>query len=130
MKKYELKRPININMICYCAPIVIGLRALIAGEILAFIILLLIGGGLMVNEIIRSKKDEKLTFDENGFHIGEVSYLYENIQKVDSNRWKYLVWVRIIVDGKVAYKFDNSYENYEEFAKQLTLHDVDHNLFS
>lgn len=127
--KYELKRQININMICYCAPIVIGLCALIAGEILAFIILLLIGGGLIVNEIIRSKKDEKLTFDENSFRIGEVSYLYENIEKVESNRWKYLVWVRIIVDGKVVYKFDNSYENYKEFAKQLTLHDVDHNLF-
>ena len=128
--KYELQRQVNINMICYCAPLVIGLCALVAGEILAFIILLLIGVGLMVNEIIRLKKDEKLTFDENGFHIGETPYRYENIEKIDSNRWRYLVWVRIIVDGKIVYKFDNSYKNYKEFAKQLTLHNVEHNLFS
>ncbi len=128
--KYELQRQININMICYCAPLVIGLCALIAGEILAFIILLVISAGLMVNELIRIKKDEKLTFDENGFHIGETPYRYENIEKVDSNRWRYLVWVRIIVDGKIVYKFDNSYKNYKEFAKQLTLHNVEHNLFS
>ncbi|MBO5937218.1 MAG: hypothetical protein J6V06_03455 [Clostridia bacterium] len=128
--KYELKRQININMICYCAPLVIGLCALVAGEILAFIILLLIGVGLMVNEIIRSKKDEKLIFDENGFHIGDTPYRYDSIEKIESNRWRYLVWVRIIVDGNIVYKFDNSYENYKEFAKQLTLHGVDHNLFS
>ena len=128
--KYELQRQININMVCYCAPLVIGLCALIAGEILAFIILLVISAGLMVNELIRIKKDEKLTFDENGFHIGETPYRYENIEKVESNRWRYLVWVRIIVDGKIVYKFDNSYKNYKEFAKQLTLHNVEHNLFS
>ena len=84
----------------------------------------------MINEIIRSKKDEKLTFDKNGFRIGGVPYRYENIEKVDSNRWRYLVRVRIIVDGKIVYRFDNGYENYKEFVKQLTLHNVEHDLFS
>ena len=43
---------------------------------------------------------------------------------------KYVVWVSIIVQGEVVYKFDNSYKNYKEFVKQLTLHNVEHNLFS
>ena len=127
--KYELKRQININMICYCAPAFIGLCALMAGEILAFSILLAISIGLIVNEFIRIKKDEKFTFDENGFHIGDTPYRYDSIEKIESNRWRYLVWVRIIVDGNIVYKFDNSYENYKEFVKQLTLHNVEHNLF-
>ncbi len=128
--KTELKRQININMICYCAPLIIGLCALIAGEFLAFAILFVISAGLMINELIRSKKDEKLIFDENGFHIGDTPYRYDSIEKIDSNRWRHLVWVRIIVDGKIVYRFDNSYKNYKEFVKQLTLHNVDHNLFS
>lgn len=128
--KTELKRQVNINMICYCAPLIIGLCALIAGEFLAFAILFVISAGLMINELIRSKKDEKLIFDENGFHIGDTPYRYDSIEKIDSNRWRYLVWVRIIVDGKIVYRFDNSYQNYKEFVKQLTLHNVEHNLFS
>lgn len=128
--KYELKRQININMICYCAPLVIALCALISGEYLAFAILFVIGAGLMINELIRIKKDEKLTFDENGFHIGETPYRYEDIEEVDSLRMRYIVWVRIIIGGEVVYRFDNSYKNYKEFAKQLTLHDVEHDLFS
>ena len=128
--KYQLKRQINVNMICYCAPLIIGLCALIAGEFLAFAILFVISAGLMINELIRSKKDEKLIFDENGFRIGDTPYRYENIEKVDSNRWRYLVRVRIIVDGKIVYRFDNGYENYKEFVKQLTLHNVEHDLFS
>ena len=63
--KYELQRQININMICYCVPLVIGLCALIAGEMLAFAILFVISAGLMVNELIRSKKDEKFTFEQS-----------------------------------------------------------------
>lgn len=128
--KTELKRQVNINMICYCAPLIIGLCALIAGELLAFAMLFVISAGLMINELIRSKKDEKLTFDENGFRIGDTPYRYDSIEKIESNRWRYLVWVRIIVDGKIVYRFDNGYENYKEFVKQLTLHNVDHNLFS
>lgn len=128
--KYQLKRQINVNMICYCAPLVIGLCALFGGEYLSFAILLIISICLMINELIRSKKDEKLIFDENGFHIGDTPYRYDSIEKIDSNRWRYLVWVRIIVDGKIVYRFDNSYQNYKEFVKQLTLHNVEHNLFS
>ena len=127
--KYQLKRQINVNMICYCAPLVIGLCALFGGEYLSFAILLIISIGLMVNEIIRIKKDKKFIFDENGFRIGDTPYRYENIEKVDSNRWRYLVRVRIIVDGKIVYRFDNGYENYKEFVKQLTLHNVEHDLF-
>ncbi len=128
--KYELKRQININMICYCVPLFIALCALISGEYLAFAILFVIGAGLMINELIRIKKDEKLTFDENGFQIGETPYRYEDIEEVDSLRMRYIVWVRIIIGGEVVYRFDNSYKNYKEFAKQLTLHDVEHDLFS
>lgn len=128
--KYELKRQININMICYCAPLVIALCALISGEYLAFAILFIIGAGLMINELVRNKKDEKFTFDENGFRIGDTPYRYDSIEKIESNRWRYLVRVRIIVDGKIVYRFDNGYENYKEFVKQLTLHNVDHDLFS
>lgn len=128
--KYELKRQININMICYCVPLFIALCALISGEYLAFAILFVIGAGLMINELVRNKKDEKFTFDENGFHIGETPYRYEDIEEVDSLRMRYIVWVRIIVDGNIVYKFDNSYKNYKEFAKQLTLHNVEYDLFS
>ena len=127
--KYELKRQININMICYCVPLFIALCALISGEYLAFAILFVIGAGLMINELIRIKKDEKLTFDENGFHIGETPYRYEDIEEVDSLRIRYIVWVRIIIGGEVVYRFDNSYKNYKEFVKQLTLSGVEHNLF-
>ena len=119
--KYQLKRQININMICYCVPLVIGLCALFGGEYLSFAILLTISIGLIVNEIIRIKKDEKFTFDENGFRIGDTPYRYDSIEKIESNRWRYLVRV---------YRFDNGYENYKEFVKQLTLHNVEHDLFS
>lgn len=128
--KYELKRQIKVNMICYCVPLFIALCALISGEYLAFAILFIVGAGLMINELVRNKKDEKFTFDENGFHIGETPYRYEDIEEVDSLRMRYIVWVRIIIGGEVVYRFDNSYKNYKEFAKQLTLHDVEHDLFS
>lgn len=70
-----------------------------------------------------------LTFDEKGFQIGDTSYSYADIEKVESNRIRYLVFVRIIVDGNVVYKCDNGYRNYKEFARQLTLNDVEHDLF-
>ena len=127
--KYELKRQININMICYFAPAVIGLCALFSGEYLSFALLLVISIGLIINELIRIKKDEKFTFDEKSFRIGDTLYRYDSIEKIESNRWRYLVRVRIIVDGKIVYRFDNGYENYKEFVKQLTLHNIEHDLF-
>ena len=128
--KYELQRQTRVNMICCCSPLFIGLCALISGEFLAFLILFVIGAGFMINELVRSKKDKKFTFDEKGFQIGGTPYSYTDIEKVDSNRCRYLVWVRLIVDGNIVYKFDNSYKNYKEFVRQLTLHNVDHDLFS
>ena len=127
--KYQLKRQINVNMICCCVPLVIGLIALFEGEYLSFAMLLTISIGLIVNEIIRIKKDEKFTFDEKSFRIGDTLYRYDSIEKIESNRWRYLVRVRIIVDGKIVYRFDNGYENYKEFVKQLTLHNIEHDLF-
>ena len=128
--KYELKRQIRVNMICYCVPLFIALRALISGEYLAFAILFIIGAVLMINELVRNKKDKKFTFDENGFRIGDTPYRYDSIERIESHRRRYLVRVRIIVDGKIVYRFDNGYENYKEFVKQLTLHNVEHDLFS
>ena len=84
--KYELKRQIKVNMICYCVPLFIALCALISGEFLAFAILFVIGAGLMINELVRNKKDEKFTFDENGFQIGETPYSYTDIEKVDETQ--------------------------------------------
>lgn len=78
----------------------------------------------------RRRKDEKFTFDENGFRIGDTPYRYDSIEKIASNRWRHLLKAKIIVDGKIVYRFDNDYENYKEFAKQLTLHNVEHDLFS
>ena len=83
----------------------------------------------MINEL-RYLGVPKLTFDESGFQIVDKVYRYEDIEKVDSFRMKYVVWVSITVQGGVVYKFDNGYRNYKEFVKQLTLHNVEHDLFS
>lgn len=128
--KYELKRQSGVRLICCQVPLVIGLLALFNGEYLSFAILLVISIVLTANEIIRIKKDEKFTFDENGFRIGDTPYRYDSIEKIASNRWRHLLKAKIIVDGKIVYRFDNDYENYKEFAKQLTLHNVEHDLFS
>ena len=127
--KYQLDRQIKVNMICYCVPLVIGLIALLLGELFTFAVCFLITACFMINEL-RHLKTPKLTFDESGFQIVDKVYRYEDIEKVDSFRMKYVVWVSITVQGEVVYKFDNSYKNYKEFAKQLTLHNVEHNLFS
>lgn len=127
--KYQLDRQIKVNMICYCVPLVIGLIALLWGELFTFAVCFLITACFMINEL-RYLKTPKLTFDESGFQIVDKVYRYEDIEKVDSFRMKYVVWVSITVQGGVVYKFDNSYKNYKEFAKQLTLHNVEHNLFS
>ena len=126
--KYELDRQIKVNMICYCVPLVIGLIALLWGELFTFAVCFLITACFMINEL-RYLKTPKLTFDESGFQIVDKVYRYEDIEKVDSFRMKYVVWVSITVQGEVVYKFDNSYKNYKEFVKQLTLHNVEHNLF-
>ena len=127
--KYQLKRQININMICYCAPLGIGLIALLLGESFTFAICFLITACFMINEL-RYLGVPEMTFDESGFQILDKVYRYEDIEKVDTFRMKYVVWVSIIVQGEVVYKFDNSYSNYKEFAKQLSLHNVEHDLFS
>ena len=127
--KYELKRQSKVNMICYCVPLVIGLIALLWGEPFTFAVCFLITACFMINEL-RHLKEPKLTFDESSFQIVDKVYRYENIERVDSFRMKYVVWVSITVQGEVVYKFDNSYSNYKEFAKQLTLHNVEHDLFS
>lgn len=126
--KYELKRQINVNMICYCAPLVIGLIALLLGELFTFAVCFLITACFMINEL-RYLGVPEMTFDESGFQILDKVYRYEDIDKVDSFRMKYVVWVSITVQGGVVYKFDNGYRNYKEFVKQLTLHNVEHDLF-
>lgn len=127
--KYQLDRQIKVNMICYCVPLVIGLIALLWGELFTFAVCFLITACFMINEL-RYLGVPKLTFDESSFQIVDKVYRYEDIEKVDSFRMKYVVWVSITVQGEVVYKFDNSYKNYKEFVKQLTLHNVEHNLFS
>ena len=130
--KYELKRTIRLNVIIYLIFVVLGVAFLVFssddGNRMGGLVFMLIGGGLIINELRRSR-DPKLTFDEKGFQIGDTRYSYSNIERVESNRVKHTKYVRIIIDGKVAYRFDNGYENAKEFAKQLTLNGVDHNLF-
>ena len=130
--KYELKRKTTLNILLYSLLVILGAAILIfasdEGDIFGSILLLLAGGGFIVNELVRSK-DLALIFDENGFQIGDTRYSYSNIERVESHRIKHTRYVRIVVDGEVVYKFDNRYENVKEFVKQLTLSGVDHNLF-
>lgn len=127
--KYELKRQTKNE-------IVISVGVLVIGLILAFIadafsggIVALLGMGFIINELIRSK-DEKFTFDENHFCIGNKYYNYSDIERIESSRIKYTTFVRIIVDGNTIYKFDDSYKGAKEFVKQLTLNNIEHDLFS
>ena len=128
--RYELKRKVlqhilldsGILLVC-----VIGL-VLTNGESIACVFLGLMAAGFLINEIMRSK-DPKLTFDENGFYIGEMRYSYNQIERIKTRRERYVTNMKIIVDGEVVYKFDTSYENANEFIKQLTLSGVEHNLF-
>ena len=130
--KYELKRNIRINIMFYLIFVALGAAFLAFtsddGDRLGGLVFILIGGVFIINELRRSK-DPKLTFDENGFQIGDTRYSYSDIERIESNRIKHTKYVRIIIDGEVAYRFDNGYENAKEFAKQLTLNGVDHNLF-
>ena len=128
--KYELKRKMTQHVLLDVAIIAVSVIWLILtdGENIACVFLGLMAAGFLVNEIMRSK-DPKFTFDENGFYIGETRYSYKQIEKITTRRDRYVTFVKIIVDGEAVYKFDTSYENANEFIKQLTLSGVEHNLF-
>ena len=128
--KFELKRKTTKGIVFGALIMAIGILAAVIGEEVAIFgaFFALMGGGSVVNEIMRSK-DPKLTFDETGFYIGETRYSYKQIEKITTRRDRYVTNMKIIVDGEVVYKFDTSYENANEFIKQLTLSGVDHNLF-
>ena len=128
--KYELKRKMTQHILLDVAIIVVSVIGLILtdGENIACVFLGLMAAGFLVNEIMRSK-DPKLTFDENGFYIGETRYSYQQIERIKTRRERYVTHIKIIVDGEIVYKFDTSYENANEFIKQITLSGVEHNLF-
>ena len=128
--KYELKRKITQHILLDSGIIIISVIGLVLteGESIACVFLGLMAGGFLVNEIMRSK-DPKFTFDENGFYIGETRYSYNQIEKITTRRDRYVTNMKLIVDGEAVYKFDTSYENANEFIKQLTLSGVEHNLF-
>lgn len=128
--KYELKRPTKSNVIIYVAFALFGVVALLAGGIYIIFgaLVMLFGVGLAIYEIIRGK-DPTLVFDENGFYIGETRHSYRDIEEIKSYRHKSTTYVTIIIGGNEVYKFDSSYENSNEFVKQLTLHGVEHDIF-
>ena len=128
--KRELKRKITQHILLDAGIVVVSIVGLVLteGENIACAFLGLMAAGFLVNEIMRSK-DPKLTFDETGFYIGETRYSYQQIERIKTRRERYVTHIKIIVDGEVVYKFDTSYENANEFIKQLTLSGVDHNLF-
>ena len=129
--KYELRRNTTRNILFDSAIVAVAVIGLILtkGESIVCVFLALMGAGVIVNELMRSK-DPKLTFDETGFCIGETRYSYKDIERISSRRDRNVTYVKIIIDGDEVYKFDTSYENVGEFVKQLTLHNVDHRLFS
>lgn len=137
--KYELKRKSGKNMkgwgiFIFLGYIYLALRIDYEEGIFYGVLIMLVGAGLLIYEFIRSK-GPVLTFDKNEFYIGETRYSYKDITRVDSwySRriiyYKRRMYVKIIVDDKVVYKFDSDYENSNEFVKQLTLHGVEHNIF-
>lgn len=128
--RYELKRKTTKGILIGTLVMAWGIFATIIGEEVAIFgaFFALMGGGSVVNEIVRSK-DPKFTFDENSFYIGETRYSYKQIERITTRRDRYVTHMKIIVDGVEVYKFDTSYENANEFIKQLTLSGVEHNLF-
>ena len=128
--KRELKRKTTQHILLDAGIVAVSVIGLVLteGESIACVFLGLMAAGFLVNEIMRSK-DPKLTFDENGFYIGETRYSYKQIEKITTRRDRYVTHMKIIVDGEVVYKFDTSYENANEFIKQITLSGVEHNLF-
>ncbi|MBQ7295652.1 MAG: hypothetical protein IJW86_05595 [Clostridia bacterium] len=132
--KYKLKRPVRKNLLTYGGILIFGIVMAIMEYlseefVLGGFIIILLSGGFIINELIRSK-DSAIAFDENGFRIGETQYSYRSIDEIASRRERRVTYVKIIVGGETVYKFDTSYENANEFVKQLTLNGVDHNLFS
>ena len=120
--RHELKIKTLQHILLDVAIIVVSVVGLIltGGENIACIFLGLMASGFLVNEIMRSK-DSKFTFDENGFYIGETHYSYKQIERMSTRRERYVTHIKIIVDGEAVYKFDTSYENANEFIKQITL---------
>lgn len=129
--KYELRRKTSQHILLDIGIIIISIIGLVLteGESIVCVFVGLMASGFLINEIMRSK-EPKLTFDETGFYIGETRYSYEGIEKVSSRRDRNVTYAKIIVDGDEVYKFDTSYENANEFVRQLTLHNVEHRLFS
>ena len=128
--KYELKRKTSQHILLDVGIIIISIIGLVLteGESIVCVFVGMMAAGFLVNEIMRSK-DPKFTFDENGFYIGETRYSYSQIERIISRRDRYATFAKIVIDGDEVYKFDTSYENAQEFVKQLTLHNVDHRLF-
>ena len=128
--KRELKRKIAQHILLDCGIMLISVIGLILteGENIACVFVGLMAAGFLINELMKSK-DPKFTFDENGFCIGETCYSYKQIEKITTLRDRYVTHMKIIVDGEAVYKFDTSYENANEFIKQITLSGVEHNLF-
>ena len=128
--KYELKRNTRRNILFDSVIIVVSIVfvVLTKGENLVCVFLTLMGGGVLVNEIVRSK-EPTLIFDETGFYIGERRFSYNQIERVSSRRDRNVTYAKIIVNGEEVYKFDTSYENSGEFIKQLTLNAVEHKLY-
>lgn len=128
--KCELKRKTTQHILLDAGIVVVSVIGLILtnGESIACVFLGLMAAGFLVNEIMRSK-DPKFIFDENGFCIGETCYGYKQIEKITTRRDRYVTHIKIIIDSEAVYKFDTSYENANEFIKQLTLSGVEHNLF-
>ena len=128
--RYELKRKITQHILLDAGIVVVSIVGLVLtqGENIACAFLGLMAAGFLVNEIMRSK-DPKLIFDETGFYIGETRYSYQQIERIKTRRERYVTNMKLIVDGEAVYKFDTSYENANEFIKQLTLSGVEHNLF-
>ena len=128
--KYELKRKVLQHILLDSGILLVSVIGLVLteGENIACVFLGLMAAGFLVNEIMRSK-DPKFTFDEKGFYIGETRYSYNQIERIKTRRERYVTHMKIIVDGEEVYKFDTSYENANEFIKQLTLSGVEHNLF-
>lgn len=128
--KYELKRKTVKSILIYSAVLAVGiLTALLDDDIGVFGVFFgFFSVGFIINELVHLK-DPKLTFDEKGFYIGEMRYSYSNIERISSHRGKYITYIKIIVDGEPICKFDTSYENANEFIKQLTLNGIEHNLF-
>ena len=128
--KYELKRKVLQHILLDSGILLVSVIGLVLteGENIACVFVGLMAAGFLVNEIMKSK-DPKLTFDEKGFYIGEMCYGYNQIERIATRRERYVTHVKIIVDGEEVYKIDTSYENANEFIKQLTLSGVEHNLF-